>query len=99
MPDNISSEKIAHQRRLGAEVYLQPVVPFTSPEHYYHKAEKIASNLQRDGVVAFFTNQFENTANFSAHYDYTGPEIWIQTGGRVDAFVCSAGTGRFCNVQ
>ena len=93
MPDCISSEKIEHQRRLGAEVFLQPLVPFTDPENYARKAEIVSAERAKNGSNIIFTNQFENTANFDAHYNHTGPEIWIQTKGLVDAFVTSAGTG------
>lgn len=89
MPNCISTEKIEYQRRFGAEVHLQPLVPFTDPANYARHAEIIAA--QRPGAV--FTNQFENLANFRAHFGGTGPEIWHQTKGRVDAFVASAGTG------
>lgn len=93
MPSGISTEKIEHQRRLGAEVHVQPMVPFANPENYAKKAETVAAALTDEGQNVVFTNQFENMANFQAHYDNTGPEIWIQTKGKVDAFVCSAGTG------
>ena len=89
MPNNIAEEKINCQRRLGAEVLLQPLVPFSDPENYARKAEIVAK--ERGG--ALFTNQFENDANFRAHFNGTGPEIWTQTMGAVDGFICSAGTG------
>jgi cysteine synthase A len=66
-----------HQKRLGAEVYLQPLVPFSNSENYAKKAEKIAQLRADEGAV--YLNQFENIANFSAHYNTTGPEIWDQT--------------------
>ena len=91
MPNSISTEKINHQRRLGAEVHLQPLVPFSDPENYAKKAEIIGNERASEG--ALFTNQFENDANFQAHYNGTGPEIWIQTKGKIDGFVTSAGTG------
>ena len=91
MPNSISVEKINHQRRLGAEVHLQPLVPFSDPENYARKAEIIAKERADQG--AFFTNQFENEANFNAHYNGTGPEIWVQTRGKIDGFITSAGTG------
>ena len=91
MPNSISIEKINHQRRLGAEVHLQPLVPFSDPENYAKKAEIIGKERADQG--AFFTNQFENGANFNAHYNGTGPEIWVQTKGKIDGFVTSAGTG------
>lgn len=88
MPENISQEKIDHMRRLGAEVHVQPLAPFSSPVHYAQLAAVIAK--ERGG---FYVNQFENLANFRAHYGSTGPEIWRQSGQRVDVFIASAGTG------
>jgi cysteine synthase len=88
-PCNISQEKVDLMRRLGAELHLQPLVPFSSPEHYANMAH--AEAARREGAVC--SNQFENMANFRAHYSGTGPEIWDQAGHRVDAFVCAAGTG------
>jgi len=88
MPNSISEEKIETQRRFGAEVHLQPLVPFTNPENY---ARKAASTAKEHGLV--HTDQFENVANFRAHFGTTGPEIFRQTGGKVDVFVTSAGTG------
>eukprot|EP01136_Pigoraptor_vietnamica_P031971 Opistho-1_new@93241 len=89
MPDTVSQEKIDLMTLFGAEVVLRPVLPFSDPLHYYHAADRIAK--EREG--GFFANQFENTSNFDAHFEETGPEIWRQTNGRVDGFVCSSGTG------
>ena len=86
MPNNISNEKIEHMKRLGAEVHVQPAVPFSDPLNYARYAETLA--LERD---AFFTNQFESLANFNAHVKTTGPEIWEQMQGKLDAFITSAG--------
>ena len=88
MPNCISEEKIETQRRFGAEVHLQPLVPFTNPENYARKAESLA---KEHGFV--HTNQFENLANFRAHFKTTGPEIYKQTNGKITAFVAAAGTG------
>lgn len=66
-----------------------PAVPFTNPENYYHVARRIAGELPD----AFWANQFENVANRKAHEETTGPEIWEQCEGRIDAFVAAAGTG------
>jgi cysteine synthase A len=82
MPNCISEEKIETQRRFGAEVHLQPLVPFTNPDNYARKAEILA---KEKGFV--HTNQFENLANFRAHFKTTGPEIYRQTEGKVTAFV------------
>jgi cysteine synthase A len=88
MPQSIASEKIELMRRLGAEVHLQPSVPFSDPRHYAQLAASIAK--ERGG---FHTNQFENLSNFRAHISGTGPEIWKQTDHQVDIFITSAGTG------
>jgi len=89
MPNSISEEKVALTRRFGAEVLLQPLVPFSNPDNYAKKAESIAAEMDN----AIYTNQFENMANFRAHFTGTGAEIWKQTNGTIDAFVCACGTG------
>lgn len=88
MPDNQSPEKAALLRTLGAEVQVVKAVPFSDPNHYQKLAARVALDL---GAV--WGNQFDNTANRDAHYQTTGPEIWQQTDGAVDAFVCATGTG------
>ncbi len=88
MPNNQSEEKISLLRALGARVELVPAVPFADQNNYYHVAKRRAEELG-----GFWANQFENTANADAHYASTGPEIWADTEGAVDGFVCSAGTG------
>lgn len=89
MPDTQSQGKINHLRLLGAEVYPVPAVPFDDPQNYNHQARRHAESLDN----AVWTNQFDNTANRQAHIETTGPEIWAQTDGRVDAFTCATGTG------
>jgi cysteine synthase A len=89
MPDNQSPEKYALLEALGAEVRKVPVVPYSNPAQYQHQAGRLASELPN----AIWSNQFDNTANRRAHVESTGPEIWEQTEGRVDAFVTSSGTG------
>lgn len=89
VPDNQSQEKVDILRALGAEVRLVPVVPYADDMNYQKQAERFAADLP-GGV---WTNQFDNTANRLAHYRSTGPEIWRQTEGRVDAFVSAVGTG------
>jgi cysteine synthase A len=88
MPDNQSPEKAALLRTLGAEVRIVPTVPYADPNHYQKLAPRIAAEL--GGAVG---NQFDNTANRDAHYATTGPEIWRDTEGRIDAFTCATGTG------
>jgi cysteine synthase len=90
VPSHTSSEKIDQMRAFGAEVIVCPAVPFTDKaQHYYH----LAQTLGETTPGAVWGNQFEGLANAEAHFDGTGPEIWAQTAGRLDAFVCSSGTG------
>ena len=94
MPNNQSDEKVSTLRALGAEVELVEPAPFANDGNYYHVARRRAEELTADGGArAFWANQFENTANADAHFEHTGPELWRQTDGKLDGFVCSAGTG------
>ncbi|KAK4241699.1 tryptophan synthase beta subunit-like PLP-dependent enzyme [Achaetomium macrosporum] len=88
MPDTQSQGKIDLLRLLGAEVYPVPAVAFENPQNYNHQARRHAERLDN----AVWTNQFDNVANRRAHIETTGPEIWYQTGGKVDAFTCATGT-------
>ncbi|KAL4791567.1 tryptophan synthase beta subunit-like PLP-dependent enzyme [Aspergillus venezuelensis] len=89
MPNTQSQGKIDLLRLLGAEVYPVPAVAFDNPQNYNHQARRHAESLDN----AVWTNQFDNVANRQAHVETTGPEIWAQTGGKIDAFTCSTGTG------
>jgi cysteine synthase A len=89
MPDNQSPEKAALLRTLGTEVRIVKAVPYADPNHY----QKVAARVAQEIPGAIWGNQFDNTANRSAHYESTGPEIWHETGGRIDAFSCATGTG------
>jgi len=90
MPDKMSKEKIDTLRAWGAEVVVTPTaVPADSPESYYETAKRIA----RETPNAFYVNQYHSLDNVEAHYLTTGPEIWEQTGGKIDAFVAGLGTG------
>lgn len=89
MPNTQSQGKIDLLRLLGAEVYPVPAVAFDNPQNYNHQARRHAESLEN----AVWTNQFDNTANRQAHIETTGPEIWAQTDGKVDAFTCATGTG------
>jgi len=94
MPETQSAEKIDALRLTGAEVRLVPAAPFKDPRHYVHIARASAEALNaRDPGSAWFANQFDNTANRDFHEHTTAAEIWEQTGGEVDGFVCAAGTG------
>jgi len=88
LPDDQADEKKSLLEGLGAHVKIVPSAAISNKKHYVNQARILADEL--GGV---FMNQFENTANFMAHYTETGPEIWQQTQGSVDAFVMSAGTG------
>jgi cystathionine beta-synthase len=90
MPDKMSTEKVNMLRAFGAEVVITPTnVPGDSPEHYVNTAKRIA----RETPNAFYVNQYHNKANTEAHYLLTGPEIWTDTDGTLDAFVAGLGTG------
>ena len=89
MPDNQSQEKVEILETLGAEVRVVPTVPYVDKLNYQKQAGRYAKSVE--GAV--WVNQFDNTANRLAHYESTGPEIWEQTKGAVDAFVCAVGTG------
>jgi len=90
IPDKMSKEKIQHLRAMGADVRLtRSDVPHGHPEYYTDMAERLAQQIPG----GFYVNQFANDANSAAHFDTTGPEIWAQTGGQVDAFVAGIGSG------
>lgn len=93
MPETQSREKIDAVRVTGAELHLVPAVAYANPDHYAHVARRMCEALnQADPGCAWFANQFDNTANRDFHEATTGPEIWEQTGGRIDGFVCATGT-------
>lgn len=89
IPETQSQEKMDLLRTLGAEVRPVPAVPYKNPDNYVRLSGRIAEELDN----AIWANQFDNVANRTAHYESTGPEIWEQTGGKVDAWVVSTGTG------
>ena len=94
MPNNQSQTKIDTLKAHGAEVRLIPPVPYKNPEHFVHTSGRIAADMnEAKPGSAFWANQFENLANRAFHEETTGPEIWDQTMGRVDGFICAAGTG------
>jgi len=94
MPETQSVEKQSALRGMGAELRLVPAVPYKNPDNYVHQARRMAEELAAtvpEGVL--YANQWDNLANRKGHIASTGPEIWNQTDGRVDAFICSVGTG------
>jgi cysteine synthase A len=88
MPETQSIEKIEFLRMIGADLRLVPAKPYSDPGNYVRLSQRMAEEM---GAV--WANQFDNLANRDGHRATTGPEIWHQTGGRVDAFTCSCGTG------
>lgn len=94
MPETQSQEKKDMLLLCGAELILVPAVPYKDPGNYVHVSERKAKELaQTEPNGAIWANQFDNIANRRGHYETTGPEIWKQTDGKVDGFICSAGTG------
>jgi cysteine synthase A len=94
IPDTQSQEKKDMLRLQGAELIEVPAVPYSNPNNYVHLSGRLAERLARElphGAV--WANQFDNVANREGHRLTTGPEIWRQTGGRVDGFTCAVGTG------
>ncbi|HEX2651157.1 MAG TPA: cysteine synthase A [Burkholderiales bacterium] len=88
IPQTQSQEKKDMLRLCGAELREVPAVPYKDPNNYVHVSERVAKELG-----AFWANQWDNTANREGHVQSTGPEIWEQTGGKVDGFTCAIGTG------
>ncbi len=94
MPENQSLSKITTLRAYGAKVRLIPAVPFKDPNHFVHTSERLAAELNESSEHgAFWANQFDNVSNRDFHEQTTGVEIWEQTDGSVDGFICAAGTG------
>jgi len=94
IPDTQSQEKKDMLRLCGAELVEVPAVPYANPNNYQHVGRRLADELRKrepNGVL--FADQWNNLDNRKAHYVSTGPEIWEQTRGKVDGFICSIGTG------
>jgi cysteine synthase A len=89
IPDTQSQEKMDALRTLGAEVRPVPAVPYKDPNNYVKLSGRLAAEMEN----AIWANQFDNLANRQSHYETTGPEIWEQTNGKVDAWVSATGTG------
>jgi cysteine synthase A len=94
IPETQSQEKKDMLRLAGAELVEVPAVPYANPNNYVKVSGRLAERLaQAEPAGAIWANQFDNPANRDGHMETTGPEIWDQTGGRVDGFVCAVGTG------
>ena len=94
IPETQSQEKKDMLRLAGADLVQVPAVPYRNPNNYVRYSGRLAERLaQSEPNGAIWANQFDNVANRQAHVETTGPEIWDQTGGRVDGFVCAVGSG------
>ena len=94
IPETQSQEKKDMLRLAGAQLVEVPAVPYKNPNNYVKYSGRLAETLARtEPQGAIWANQFDNIANRQAHIESTGPEIWEQTGGRVDGFVCAVGSG------
>ncbi len=94
MPNTQSREKLEMLDIYGADLYLVPKASYDDPAHYVHTARRKAEALaQTEPHGAIWARQFDNLANTRIHYETTGAEIWSQTDGKVDGFVCAVGTG------
>jgi cysteine synthase A len=94
MPETQSQEKKDMLRLVGAELVLVPAAPYSNPNNYVRYSGRLAEKLAQiepNGVI--WANQFDNVANRQAHIETTGPEIWSDTGGRIDGFTCAVGSG------
>ncbi len=94
IPDTQSQEKKDMLRLAGAELIEVPAAPYRKPNNFVRYSGRLAEKLaQIEPNGAIWANQFDNVANRQSHIDTTGPEIWAQTGGKVDGFVCAVGSG------
>jgi cysteine synthase A len=94
IPDTQSQEKKDTLRLCGAELIEVPAVPYANPNNYVKLSGRLAAQMaktERNGAI--WANQFDNVANRDAHFEGTGPEIWEQTDGKVDGFICAVGSG------
>jgi cysteine synthase A len=94
IPETQSQEKKDMLRLCGAELIEVPALPFSNPNNYQHLGKRLADQLRKNepnGVL--FADQWNNLDNPKAHYESTGPEIWDQTNGKIDGFICSVGSG------
>ena len=94
IPETQSQEKKDMLRLAGAQLVEVPAAPYKNPNNYVRYSGRLAAALaETEPKGAIWANQFDNTANRQAHIETTGPEIWEQTGGRVDGFICAVGSG------
>jgi cysteine synthase A len=94
IPETQSIEKKSALRQMGAELIEVPAVPYANPNNYVKLSGRLAEKLaltEKNGAI--WANQFDNTANRQGHIETTAPEIWAQTDGKIDGFICAVGTG------
>jgi len=94
MPETQTQEKKDTLKSIGADLRLVPAKPYKDPNNYVKYSGRLAEELnKKNSKGVFWANQFDNIANYKGHYETTGQEIWNQTEGKIDAFICSSGTG------
>ena len=94
IPDTQSKEKKEAIKAFGAQLVEVPAAPYQNPNNYVHVSKRLAEKLNKENKNgAIWANQFDNIANRQAHIDTTGPEIWKQTDGKIDGFICACGSG------
>ncbi len=94
MPRTQAQEKKDAVRLYGGELHEVDAVPYANPNNYVHFSRTLAEDMAKtEPCGVLWANQFDNTANRDAHYQTTGPEIWDQTGGKLDGFICAVGSG------
>jgi len=94
IPETQSQEKMDMLRLCGAELIPIPATPYKDPGNYVRQSERVAAEYaEKEPNGALWANQWDNPANWQGHYQSTGPEIWAQTDGKVDGFICAMGTG------
>ncbi|MEX0306928.1 MAG: cysteine synthase A [Ruegeria sp.] len=94
IPETQSEEKKDMLRLAGAQLVQVPAAPYRNPNNFVHYSRRLAEELaQTEPIGAIWANQFDNIANRQAHVETTGPEIWEQTDGKVDGFICAVGSG------
>ena len=94
MPDTQTREKIDILKYIGAELRLVPAKPYKDPDNFVKYSGRLAEEIsKKNNGNVLWANQFDNVANYLGHYQTTGQEIWRQTKGKIDGFICSSGTG------
>ena len=94
MPETQTKEKIDLLRSIGADLRLVPAKPYKDPDNFVKYSGRLAEEIsKKNNGNVLWANQFDNISNYLGHYHTTGQEIWTQTNGKIDGFICSSGTG------